>query len=160
MVCTSALLYRRFNTQPPEGGCAISAAICSYSWPFQHTATRRWLLHAGPKVRVGDVVSTHSHPKVAAPIRASAHLLHLRFQHTATRRWLLEDFLFNKQKNRVSTHSHPKVAAGGVHPACAGFRCFNTQPPEGGCSLSQKPCSIRSRSPDFAKLPRKVQTRV
>ena len=37
---------------------------------------------------------------------------------------------------------------------------FNTQPPEGGWSLSQKPCSIRFRSPDFAKLLRKAQTRV
>ena len=33
---------------------------------------------------------------------------------------------------------------------------FNTQPPEGGWSLSQKPCSIRFRSPDFAKPPRKA----
>lgn len=37
---------------------------------------------------------------------------------------------------------------------------FNTQPPEGGWSLSQKPCSIRFRSPDFAKLLRKARTRV
>ena len=33
---------------------------------------------------------------------------------------------------------------------------FNTQPPEGGWSLSQKPCSIKFRSPDFAKLTRKA----
>ena len=37
---------------------------------------------------------------------------------------------------------------------------FNTQPPEGGWCLSQKPCSIRFRSPNFAKLLRKAQTRV
>ena len=37
---------------------------------------------------------------------------------------------------------------------------FNTQPPEGGWSLSQKPCSIRFLSPDFAKLSRKARMRV
>ena len=38
--------------------------------------------------------------------------------------------------------------------------CFNTQPPKGGWSPSQKPCSVRFHSPDFAKLPRKARTRV
>ena len=37
---------------------------------------------------------------------------------------------------------------------------FNTQPPEGSWGLSQKPCSIRFRSPNFAKPPRKARTRV
>ena len=32
---------------------------------FQHTATRRWLNYAYPPLLAFDVVSTHSHPKVA-----------------------------------------------------------------------------------------------
>ena len=39
-------------------------------------------------------------------------------------------------------------------------KSFNTQPPEGGWSLSQKPYSVRFRSPDFARLSRKARTRV
>ena len=96
--------------------------------PFQHTATRRWLLvllfskdlqqvstHSHPKVadnRRGAVfqiaVSTHSHPKVAARLSGWWRMRE-GFQHTATRRWLLGSFeLFLERQG------------------------FNTQPPEGG----------------------------
>ena len=77
---------------------------------FQHTATRRWLpeengitfsqfvvsTHSHPKVAAcdelvpdgfGGQVSTHSHPKVAALSNTCTQRLDL-FQHTATRRWL------------------------------------------------------------------------
>ena len=57
------------------------------------------------------VVSTHSHPKVAAPLNLHHIQQVARFQHTATRRWLRlqmkAEMLFMKS--------------------------FNTQPPEGGC---------------------------
>ena len=55
-----------FNTQPPEGGCVCLGSNSGlYGW-FQHTATRRWL-HMDYKTFLRPlVVSTHSHPKVAA----------------------------------------------------------------------------------------------
>ena len=78
---------------------------------FQHTATRRWLhlfsllnkiasivsTHSHPKVAAKlfeplgliSLVSTHSHPKVAAFPNGIGCLANLLFQHTATRRWLL-----------------------------------------------------------------------
>ena len=123
--------------------------------------------HSRPKAAGKDLalqesktfVSTHSRPKAAGP-RCRA-----RYPRPA-----------------VSTHSRPKAAGcpttvprasissfntqppeGGWHdgqPAGGGKQSFNTQPPEGGWSLSQKPCSIRFRSPDFARLPRKARTRV
>ena len=122
----------RFNTQPPEGGCPPAKT----QWPawcwFQHTATRRWLLlkpggvlifkwfqhtatrrwlrsvslkadkqyivstHSHPKVAADSgglsggaaAVSTHSHPKVAASGEFSSSNCWRSFQHTATRRWL------------------------------------------------------------------------
>ena len=81
--------FTRFNTQPPEGGC--------------HFALHHWS---------SIIVSTHSHPKVAA---------------AATDLSLMID--------DVSTHSHPKVAAlGHITPDCD-VVCFNTQPPEGGCFI-------------------------
>ena len=79
----------RFNTQPPEGGCFRSISALAWQIGFQHTATRRWLQPAFHKITyhfkfqhtatrrwlpahfgrplVMSPVSTHSHPKVAAP---------------------------------------------------------------------------------------------
>ena len=104
---------------------------------FQHTATRRWLpmtelsslfaprvsTHSHPKVaawpfhrlRLEPFVSTHSHPKVAARHIVKNMIFLCKFQHTATRRWLLFNFLNFLVRKR-----------------------FNTQPPEGGCSLHKK----------------------
>ena len=80
--------YRCFNTQPPEGGCFSLPLRRANLLLFQHTATRRWLPIFVHRIGVGGIVSTHSHPKVAA------RLSFLRSQYS-----------------RVSTHSHPKVAA-------------------------------------------------
>ena len=99
-----------FNTQPPEGGCGRALGEA-----------------------VGDgIVSTHSHPKVAAEhssprgsvkafqhtatrrwLRAgrSRYQINHEFQHTATRRWLPVDTKGVEYRHDVSTHSHPKVAA-------------------------------------------------
>ena len=56
------------------------------------------------------VVSTHSHPKVAAmSIEQEPEVK--KFQHTATRRWLRQNHYITKLIIFVSTHSHPKVAA-------------------------------------------------
>ena len=48
--------------------------------------------------------------------------------------------------NHVSTHSHPKVAAGRRGFLLPFIKCFNTQPPEGGCldSVNNGLCSFVS----------------
>ena len=99
-----------FNTQPPEGGCGNVQHIILVVHQFQHTATRRWLRRQLGRAWRAGLVSTHSHPKVAAPpvSTTGAPLL-------------------------VSTHSHPKVAAAAAWSRLARRACFNTQPPEGGC---------------------------
>ena len=135
----SVLLFSSFNTQPPEGGWHSDAFIFQALRWFQHTAARRRLVFTwSARLEVGHV-STHSRPKAAGCV-PGVHALIPSF---------------------VSTHSRPKAAGRAALPIpsyCL-FR-FNTQPPEGGWSLSQKPCSIRFRSPDFAKLLRKARTRV
>ena len=100
---------------------------------FQHTATRRWLPVPHPIFCYWSLVSTHSHPKVAAhavelqlldengfntqPPEGGCgdheikNKLKKLFQHTATRRWLLNFINPKTNPRRVSTHSHPKVAA-------------------------------------------------
>ena len=66
------------------------------------------------------MVSTHSHPKVAAKL-----------------------VIETKLAFDVSTHSHPKVAASNSLTSSFFQACFNTQPPEGGCF----PVSCRCNSP-------------
>ena len=122
-----------FNTQPPEGGCQLSNSALREISLFQHTATRRWLPNVANQIQTWLLVSTHSHPKVAALLAFSVltsstgfntqppeggcyrqiHITknHQRFQHTATRRWLPNAFKKISYNRIVSTHSHPKVAA-------------------------------------------------
>ena len=109
-----------------------TSALFGNAIGFQHTATRRWLRQGTGRADAVFEVSTHSHPKVAAPPKFRADRL-----------------------AEVSTHSHPKVAAVPVpefalktmfqHTATrrwlpdrsqihAGYNGFNTQPPEGGCA--------------------------
>ena len=83
-----------FNTQPPEGGCFHKISKTLRGNQFQHTATRRWLLsthkpsaielhcfntqppEGGCALRINAfwvlLVSTHSHPKVAASSNSSS----------------------------------------------------------------------------------------
>ena len=111
--CKSCLpvitMCRSFNTQPPEGGCDMDKGLC-----------------------VDFAVSTHSHPKVAAPLPQMRLCLSNLFQHTATRRWLrrctpasLAAVLFQ----HTATRRWLLLRAGNI----AAVACFNTQPPEGGC---------------------------
>ena len=125
-----------FNTQPPEGGWArlgysfLQPLVFQHTAArrrlakteptpteetnlFQHTAARRRLENTAAEKLANKLVSTHSRPKAAGPIaeamRASA---------------------------KVSTHSRPK-AAGFLSNESQPFKIgFNTQPPEGGWSLS------------------------
>ena len=148
-----------FNTQPPEGGCVPIACVGWKASAFQHTAARRRLVLRRPTVCVGQPVSTHSRPKAAGgyqpdgttPVPVSTHS---RPKAAGAPSVNCSKITF------VSTHSRPKAAGTCIHLPARKGACFNTQPPEGGWSLSQKPCSIRFRSPNFAKLPRKARTRV
>ena len=99
-----------FNTQPPEGGCGSALVNWLQVNKFQHTAARRRLrLQFLPKF-LPLVVSTHSRPKAAAN----------------------QTIKFTETLN-VSTHSRPKAAAKIQKLVLTTSKCFNTQPPEGGC---------------------------
>ena len=65
--CDAAHHAPRFNTQPPEGGCASAAtANAPHGAKFQHTAARRRLPLLTPGGSQMLIVSTHSRPKAAA----------------------------------------------------------------------------------------------
>ena len=86
-------------------------------------------------------VSTHSRPKAAAffcvlEISTSPVSTHSRPKAAAKKGFSLA------QLSQVSTHSRPKAAATedlGARRLASGF---NTQPPEGGCSLYKKMIKI------------------
>ena len=122
---------------------------------FQHTGTRRWLLHTKHLHRTTNgrfntqPPEGSCHPVITEKIKslvfqhtAARRRLHTSkmarlprwwFQHTAARRRLrFRSGLVNNSFG-VSTHSRPKAAAP-KRPTCTSIhRRFNTQPPEGGC---------------------------
>ena len=122
------------------------------------------------------IVSTHSRPKAAGYARWG-DVVGGAFQHTAARRrlgrliWRATNwcaFQHTAARRRLGAprsalfwqggfNTQPPEGGWAARNGCRALATgFNTQPPEGGWSLSQKPCSIRFRSPDFAKLPRKA----
>ena len=102
---------------------------------FQHTATRRWLLPKFPTGFFSQRVSTHSHPKVAAHHRYGFRCTEKVSTHSHPKVAAATEPA-PQPKLEVSTHSHPKVAARDAGDAGRQDDCFNTQPPEGGCTLS------------------------
>ena len=99
-----------FNTQPPEGGCLVSAAtVCAVS-RFQHTAARRRLHACGFSDQSTKDVFQHTAARRRLRRITVCSAGAAKFQHTAARRRLpCVDLTLETQQ------------------------CFNTQPPEGGC---------------------------
>ena len=114
VTCQEEIEHYGFNTQPPEGGCVSSPQMAVPVIPFQHTATRRWLLQNHMN---RYKVSQFQHTATRRWLRFVSRfcLFSGLFQHTATRRWLLEVAVRSAQIIQVSTHSHPKVAASFVN---------------------------------------------
>ena len=110
---------RCFNTQPPEGGCNESCIPFCFMPAFQHTAARRRL-----------------------QFKAGGYMVELMFQHTAARRRLQIQNDLDFSFLQVSTHSRPKAAAQHLFCCVLPSAGFNTQPPEGGCSLYKKMIKI------------------
>ena len=106
-----------FNTQPPEGGC-VGAQTATHAGRSFNTQPLKGSWDAGIGKVFQSLVSTQSHPKVAALLGADWQQPGL-FQHTATRRWLVG------RKNRQNR-------SGG----------FNTQPSEGGWETSESKTKI------------------
>ena len=120
-----------FNTQPPEGGCNRGLEADTLDLVSTHSHPK---VAATPEelAEMLSAVSTHSHPKVAAiidgePKNSPAVSTHSHPKVAALFRIALY------HQGYVSTHSHPKVAADRTREYKELLACFNTQPPEGGC---------------------------
>ena len=122
---------------------------------FQHTAARRRLLklagemsqarnvstHSRPKAAAiigyatlgGRLVSTHSRPKAAAQVIKKYRNHYDVSTHSRPKAAAFGD-CDQAKAYQVSTHSRPKAAALPLFFSPMLVGCFNTQPPEGGCS--------------------------
>ena len=112
-VLSGCFSNRRFNTQPPEGGCKSASTLAFAIVGFNTQPPEGGCAPVARERTATTAVSTHSHPKVAASCHRMNPLSYV-FQHTATRRWLQLLSDLPRKRQRVSTHSHPKVAAGTI----------------------------------------------
>ena len=123
-----------FNTQPPEGGCGIRQSCFLNSTSFQHTATRRWLPARLRTLFHSRKVSTHSHPKVAAPIALPLSIPAWGFNTQPPEGGCISGSLIYCLAACFNTQP-PEGGCAGARRAAVGTRGFNTQPPEGGCGV-------------------------
>ena len=87
---------------------------------------------------VSGGVSTHSRPKAAGRTGENHEATRIVSTHSRPKAAGFVKELMDKECNRVSTHSRPK-AAGSESDIGSQLRyCFNTQPPEGGWSKSER----------------------
>ena len=118
-----------FNTQPPEGGCFVQFDKFDVGGSFNTQPPEGGCKHICI-VHICIHVSTHSRPK-AADSRSAGVWYSAMFQHTAARRRLPK-----RRKcclDRHSFNTQPPEGGWTVSSAdWAGLGSFNTQPPEGG----------------------------
>ena len=97
----------RFNTQPPEGGCAATCLLC----PIMPVSTHSRPKAAGEAIGGFDAkleVSTHSRPK-AADLKRRRHCLAASFN-TQPPEGGCAAAGYGAPVFNVSTHSRPKAA--------------------------------------------------
>ena len=104
------------------------------------------------KMHVPRIVSTHSHPKVAADVLyCLTHSIN-SFNTQPPEGGCGCRQTFREIFKGVSTHSHPKVATFSFVKTGKPHFCFNTQPPEGGCktrrTTSKSPFSFNTQPPE------------
>ena len=108
----------RFNSQPLEGGCVVSASCWTTSLRFNSQP-----LEGGCVIYIQ--LATQGIRFNSQPLEGGCVFL-----------------LFSYLLLSVSTHSRSKAAALTLVQICSSFHCFNSQPLEGGCSLHQNPRKI------------------
>ena len=104
---------RRFNTQPPEGGCVVPGVAIAYALVSTHSRPKAAATDLAERAET-KAVSTHSRPKAAAlnqicPALAFSVSTHSRPK--AAARYFANHFI----ARYVSTHSRPKAAARAPH---------------------------------------------
>ena len=123
--------HQRFNSQPPEGGWWLRVLHAGNRYEFQLAAARRRL---GVQIAIdrGWVgVSTRSRPKAAGPLFIKCS--HEPPVSTRSRpKAAGVTMIMGDSQVIVSTRSRPKAAGTICLVLEAPFKCFNSQPPEGG----------------------------
>ena len=131
-----------FNTQPPEGGCPHFGLRYPHFQQFQHTATRRWLPHSFTPIDCKFYCFNTQPPEGGCFVFLRAWIHSLLFQHTATRRWLLLCLGIHQKVTLFQHTATRRWLPSRLLRQNKPPRRFNTQPPEGGCSLHKKMIKI------------------
>ena len=152
--CVRELSSVCFNTQPPEGGCTIRL-LCNLYTMFQHTAARRRLAPLWSNwASYGCFNTQPPEGGCCAFVDSFSQELSFNTQPPEGGCFLR---LSAHRTDLVSTHSRPK-AAGRCGADRRAYLPFQHTAARRRLCLPQKPYSIRFRSPDFAKFPRKAWT--
>ncbi len=133
-----------FNTQPPEGGWSKQNRRTGKPMVFQHTAARRRLnLHISNPF----FLFPFQHTAARRRLTRGSHrqYKHPEFQHTAARRRL---YYARCRRGRLGKFQHTAARRrlSGSPERTEERPCFNTQPPEGGCSAQAEYQQSRSVS--------------
>ena len=105
------LSYRCFNTQPPEGSCVPMLSAHTLCTGFNTQPPEGSCCPPCGGLCCYAVVSTHSHPKVAAVMRSINSLTVFSVSTHSHPKVAANQYQRDVTKWLVSTHSHPKVAA-------------------------------------------------
>ena len=151
-----------FNTQPPEGGWEEIAQyltgelVSTHSRPKAAGPLRAAPLHPSP-------VSTHSRPKAAGrPLLRWLSETNL-FQHTAARRRLAFKCRHRRTVPSVSTHSRPKAAGKDLKEFKAFVKVSTHSRPKAAGSASRKQalsCALFQHTAARRRLEKRVFRRV
>ena len=124
---------RRFNTQPPEGGCKTGVHHVEHATCFNTQPPEGGCRHPYRSASRARRVSTHSRPKAAARVISSYRGAVWGFNTQPPEGGCRPGPGHAGICQNVSTHSRPKAAAPAPQAVWFAMAGFNTQPPEGGC---------------------------
>ena len=124
----------------PKAAAIATPAFC-WQIKFQHTAARRRLPNRRARTATCDESFNTQPPEGGCRINQATLRANLTFQHTAARR-RLQVLDMMRIIRRVFQHTAARRRLRGGKRGFRRFYGFNTQPPEGGCSLYEKMIKI------------------
>ena len=130
-VLSGCFSNRRFNTQPPEGGCFIWSKNGKH-WASFNTQPPEGGCSNQLAIEFAFQCFNTQPPEGGCLTLTFQAVVYYAFQHTATRRWLRAIHLITDSGNGFNTQP-PEGGCKSASTLAFAIVGFNTQPPEGGC---------------------------
>ena len=135
-VLSGCFSNRRFNTQPPEGGCFIWSKNGKH-WASFNTQPPEGGCSNQLAIEFAFQCFNTQPPEGGCLTLTFQAVVYYAFQHTATRRWLRAIHLITDSGNGFNTQP-PEGGCKSASTLAFAIVGFNTQPPEGGCLYRQR----------------------